>query len=74
MIHSGSEKSKLKIGRYSPGQRIPVVGDEILLKNQPDYALILARNFVQEIMENLNKNIQAGGKFIIPLPKPQILG
>jgi hypothetical protein len=69
-----TEKSELKIGRYSPGQHIPIVADEKLLQTQPDYAIILAWNFAEEIMDNLKDYISAGGKFIIPIPTPHILG
>ena len=69
-----TEKSELKIGRYSPGQHIPIVADEKLFETQPDYALILAWNFAEEIMENLKNYLKAGGKFIIPIPKPHIVG
>ena len=69
-----TEKSELKIGLYSPGQHIPIVADEKLFETQPDYALILAWNFAEEIMENLKNYLKAGGKFIIPIPKPHILG
>ena len=69
-----TEKSTLKIGRYTPGQRIPIVPDQKLIEIQPDYALILAWNFAEEIMENLKDYSLAGGKFIIPIPEPRILG
>ncbi|MDP3723062.1 MAG: class I SAM-dependent methyltransferase [Candidatus Omnitrophota bacterium] len=68
-----SEKSKLKIGRFTPGVHVPVVSDEKLLKRQPDYALILAWNFAPEIMGNLESYRRRGGKFIIPIPKPRII-
>ena len=63
-----TEKSKLKIGRYTPGTKIKIVGDEELEK--ADYALILAWNFADEIMKN-NSNFK--GKWIIPLPEIKIL-
>jgi SAM-dependent methyltransferase len=50
-----TEKSRLKIGRYTPGAHIPVVADEALLANMPDYALLLAWNFADEIMGNLSE-------------------
>lgn len=68
-----TEKSKLKIGRYSPGMHIPVVSDEKLMQDQPDYALLLAWNFADEIMRNLSAYKQNGGKFIIPVPEPRIV-
>lgn len=69
-----TEKSALKIGRYTPGAHIPVVADDALLANMPDYALLLAWNFADEIMQNLREYHDAGGQFIIPIPAPRIAG
>jgi 2-polyprenyl-3-methyl-5-hydroxy-6-metoxy-1,4-benzoquinol methylase len=69
-----TEKSKLKIGRYTPGVHIEVVSDDMLLTHQPDYALLLAWNFAEEIMNNLKEFSDRGGKFIIPIPTPRIVG
>ena len=69
-----TEKAALKIGRYTPGSHIPVVPDAELLTKQPDYALLLAWNFADEIMKNLDEYRQRGGKFIIPIPTPRIVG
>lgn len=68
-----TEKSKLKIGRVTPGTHIPVVPDAYLLEKQPDYALLLAWNFAEEIMKNLAEYKKRGGKFIIPIPMPKII-
>ena len=73
LLDAVSEKSKLKIGRFTPGMHIPVVSDEYLLEKQPDYALLLAWNFADEIMKNLYEYRKRGGKFIIPIPMPKIV-
>ena len=77
-IHSGildylTEKSTLKIGRYSPGMHLPVLSDEELMKDLPDYGLILPWNLSEEIMRRLNGFKEAGGRFIIPIPYPRIV-
>lgn len=69
-----TEKSALKIGRFTPGMHIPVVPDSALLDERPDYALLLAWNFAEEIMGNLHEYRDGGGKFIIPIPTVQIVG
>lgn len=68
-----TEKSKLKIGRYTPGAHIPVLPDQELLSRRPDYVLLLAWNFADEIIANLSEYREKGGKFIIPIPEPKII-
>lgn len=73
IIEFVTEKSKLKIDRFTPGGQIPVYDDSALLKNDIDYALLLAWNFSKEIIKNNNDFIEKGGKFIIPIPSPIII-
>ena len=68
-----TEKSKLKIGRFTPGMHIPVMDDEALVRQRIDYALLLAWNFAGEIMGNLHEFVQQGGQFIVPVPTPKIV-
>lgn len=68
-----TEKSKLKIGLYTPGSHIEVFPDAKLLEDNPDYALLLAWNFSKEIIRNNAEYQKRGGKFIIPIPSPVII-
>jgi hypothetical protein len=68
-----TEKSRLKIGQYTPGMHIPILPDAALAERRPDYALLLAWNFADEIMGNLKEYREKGGKFIIPIPIPRIV-
>jgi len=70
LIDFVTEKSRLKIGRFTPGSHLEIVPDQELAKRQPDYAIILAWNFADEIMKN-NSNYQ--GKWIIPTNKIKIV-
>jgi SAM-dependent methyltransferase len=72
VIEFVTEKSALKIGRYTPGGQIPVVSDDALIERRPDCALLLAWNFAGEIMRNLKTFAAAGGRFILPIPEPRI--
>ncbi|PIR53271.1 methyltransferase [Candidatus Peregrinibacteria bacterium CG10_big_fil_rev_8_21_14_0_10_49_10] len=68
-----TEKNTLKVGRFTPGHHIPILPDAALVERAPDYALILPWNFAPEIMKNLEAYRKQGGKFILPIPTPQIL-
>lgn len=67
-----TEKSSLKIGRFT-ASGIPVVSDHELFSRRPDYALLLAWNFQKEIINNLKRFQKNGGKFIVPIPKIEII-
>jgi len=73
MLDFVTEKSRLKIGKYTPGMHIPILPDAALAERCPDYALLLAWNFADEIMQNLKEYRDKGGKFIIPIPEPRIV-
>lgn len=68
-----ADKSPLKQGLYSPGMHIPIVSPDEIAKDKPDYMLILAWNFADEIMEQQRDFSAAGGKFIIPIPRPKVI-
>ncbi len=68
-----TEKSPLKIGKFTPGMHIPILSDSKLLEDKPDYGLILAWNFADEIIKNNEQFKKNGGKFIIPIPHPRIV-
>ena len=73
LVEFATEKSRLKIGRYTPGTNVKVFSDKEILKKRPDYALVLAWNFYKEIISNNKNFLKMGGKFIIPVPKPKII-
>jgi hypothetical protein len=68
-----ADKSPLKQGRVTPGSHIPIVPAERLLEDAPDYTLLLAWNFVDEILEEQAEYRRRGGKFITPVPVTRIL-
>jgi len=68
-----TEKSPLKIGRFTPGGRLPVYPDAALWERGMDYGLLLAWNFADEIMRNLSQFADRSGKFIIPIPSPRVV-
>jgi SAM-dependent methyltransferase len=67
------DRSPLKQGRFTPGTHIPVVAPERLLTDQPDYVLLLAWNFADEIIAQQAEYRKRGGKFMVPVPEVRIL-
>ena len=59
--------------KYLPGSRIAVHRPELLDEFEPAYVLILPWNFKEEIMGKLAHIRAWGGKFIVPIPKPEII-
>ena len=62
-----------KIGNYMPGTSIPIVSEKRLYKDKPEYAILLSWHIASELIRNLRKK-GFKGRFIIPLPKPRVVG
>ena len=68
-----ADKNELKQNRYTPLTHIPILNPEKILEDMPDYVLIIAWNFSDEIILQLDEYKKRGGKFIIPIPEFKIV-
>lgn len=67
MPYIAEQHTSLKLGMYLPGKHIPVVKDEVLLKDQPDIIVILAWHYGQPIGSQL-RGMGLKSKLVLPLP------
>jgi len=67
------DASPYKQGKYLPGSHIPIVSQELITNNKPDYILILPWNLRDEIINQLEYVKEWGANFVLPLPTLEIL-
>jgi hypothetical protein len=68
-----ADRNPVKQGYLMPGVRIPIVSPERLLVERPDYTMLLAWNFADEVLAQQAEYRARGGRFIIPTASERIL-
>ncbi len=68
-----ADRSTVKQGLYTPGTHLLIKPPAALVEERPDDVLLLTWNFADEILEQQAAYRSQGGKFIIPLPEPEIV-
>lgn len=69
MIDDGPAKH----GMYTPGSHLRITGNEVLASDKPDYILVFAWAFYEEIAKRCQKYLDTGGRMIVPLPEVRII-
>jgi SAM-dependent methyltransferase len=67
------DDNPLKQGRFSPGAHIPVLPSSELATRKPDIVVVLAWIYAEPILKRNQAYLEAGGRFLVPLPEPQIV-
>lgn len=68
-----SDTTPIKQGKFSPGAHIPIRPYEEFVTNYPDYALLFAWNHIDEILAKEQSFRRAGGKWLVYVPKVEVL-
>jgi len=73
MIVAAADRNPDKWGRRMVGSNIPIISKEQARREKPDYYLVLPYAFLNEIMQEEETYLEAGGGFIVPIPYPHVI-
>ena len=62
-----------KQNKFMPASHIPVMNEDHLKEQKPDYVIILPWNLKDEITAQLSYIKDWGGKFVVPIPSLQVI-
>jgi NDP-4-keto-2,6-dideoxyhexose 3-C-methyltransferase len=68
LITAAAERNPDKWGKMTLGTHIPIISEEEARTAKPDYFLVLPWHFLEEFKIREKAYLQAGGRFIVPMP------
>jgi SAM-dependent methyltransferase len=66
------DRNPYKQGKFLPGTHIPIYPPEKIQETKPDYVFILPWNFKDEIMSQMARIREWGGRFVVPIPEVKV--
>ena len=72
MPYIAEQSNSLKLGLYLPGKHIPVEDEQRMMREQPEYAVLLSWHYGRPIVDKLRK-MGLASKIIVPLPEVRVL-
>ncbi|MBB5700148.1 class I SAM-dependent methyltransferase [Sphingomonas yantingensis] len=67
------DRNPAKAGKFMPGSRIPIVGEDALQSERPDLILILPWNLRDEVVAQLDYAREWGAQFVTAIPELRVL-
>jgi len=67
------DRSPHKQGTLLPGTHIPVYHPDRIAETKPDYILILAWNLKEELISQFSYAREWGAKFVVPIPRLEVV-
>jgi SAM-dependent methyltransferase len=67
------DRNPAKAGKYMPGSRIPIVGEQRLREDRPDVIVILPWNLKTEVLAQLDYARAWGARFVTAVPHLEVL-
>lgn len=66
------DRNPAKQGKFLPGSRIPVVSEDVLYREKPDFVVILPWNLKAEVMQQLRAAGLSAAQFVTAVPQIEI--
>ena len=66
------DRNPAKQGKFMPGSRIPIVSEERIAIDKPDFILVLPWNLRDEIVMQLSSVRAWGGRFVTAVPRLEV--
>jgi predicted TPR repeat methyltransferase len=67
-----ADRNPAKQGKFMPGSRIPIVSEDVLYRDRPDYVVILPWNLKSEVMQQLRDAGISMARFVTAVPELEI--
>jgi hypothetical protein len=68
-----ADSTPLKQGLFTPGTRIPIREERVLLEERPYATILLAWNYADAIIPRFASYLSSGGRFIHPIPEARVI-
>ncbi|HEX4388416.1 MAG TPA: class I SAM-dependent methyltransferase [Steroidobacteraceae bacterium] len=68
------DRNPYKQGKFTPGMHIPILHPDELRAARPDYVLILPWNLKDEILATVGKELGPAARFVVPIPRVEVVG
>jgi C-methyltransferase C-terminal domain/Putative zinc binding domain/Methyltransferase domain len=69
-----ADRNPAKWGGSTLGSNIPIVSEDEMRRAKPDFLLVLPWHFLREFRAREEVFLARGGRFIVPVPKVEIVG
>lgn len=74
MIKGAAERNPDKWGKLTVGSSIPIMSEDQVRGDNPDFMLVLPWHFLEGFLSRERAYLKNGGKFIVPLPEVRVIG
>jgi len=72
-VKAAADSNPFKFGKYIIGADVPIVDEQVMRNEKPEFLLVLPYSFVKNFLVREKELVAHGTKFIVPLPEVAVL-